>query len=248
MPPRRGSNPSFAAGGESSRSRSRRGFISRGLEGDGGCLVIVPAHPHRRIIVRIFIFIIIIVVVVVVRRRRRRRRHIASLVSLSHPRRVWFVEPLQRAVAKVPARRRFVPRLRCLDAHIVPPDARARRAIHAAVHAFVHPVRELVAPLGRVRYEPVVHQLVRSRPPVRIFLQARGDKLLERVREAPSNRGGGFFGMKKSTRMGCRSLYGGVPLAASIAVMPSDQMSLWSCTRRIRAPGSPRAPSRRGCR
>ena len=41
----------------------------------------------------------------------------------------------------------------------------------------------------------------------------------------PSNRGGGFFGMKKSTRMGCRSLYGGVPLAASIAVMPSDQMS-----------------------
>jgi hypothetical protein len=39
------------------------------------------------------------------------------------------------------------------------------------------------------------------------------------------NLGGGFLGMKNSTRMGCRSEYGGVPVAISIAVMPRDQMS-----------------------
>lgn len=35
----------------------------------------------------------------------------------------------------------------------------------------------------------------------------------------------GDLGMRKRTRMGCRSARGGRPLAISMAVMPSDQMS-----------------------
>ena len=42
---------------------------------------------------------------------------------------------------------------------------------------------------------------------------------------APSSVGGGFFGMRNSTRIGWRSELGGSPFANSIAVTPSDQMS-----------------------
>ena len=35
------------------------------------------------------------------------------------------------------------------------------------------------------------------------------------------------MGMRKSTLIGCRSELGGSPLASSIAVIPSDQMSAW---------------------
>mmetsp|Transcript_2539 Transcript_2539/g.10617 ORF Transcript_2539/g.10617 Transcript_2539/m.10617 type:complete len:325 (-) Transcript_2539:623-1597(-) len=38
--------------------------------------------------------------------------------------------------------------------------------------------------------------------------------------KSPSSLGGGFFGMKNSTRIGCMSLYGGDPVAISMAVIP----------------------------
>lgn len=41
----------------------------------------------------------------------------------------------------------------------------------------------------------------------------------------PSSVGGLFLGMRNRTRMGCRSELGGSPLASSMAVMPSDQIS-----------------------
>lgn len=41
----------------------------------------------------------------------------------------------------------------------------------------------------------------------------------------PSSVGGLFFGMRNKTFMGCSSECGGSPLASSMAVMPSDQMS-----------------------
>lgn len=47
-------------------------------------------------------------------------------------------------------------------------------------------------------------------------------KLLEK---SPFSVGGGDLGMWKSTRMGCMSEFGGSPLASSMAVMPSDQIS-----------------------
>lgn len=49
-------------------------------------------------------------------------------------------------------------------------------------------------------------------------------KLLEK---SPFSVGGGDLGMWKSTRMGCMSELGGSPLASSMAVMPSDQISAW---------------------
>lgn len=47
-------------------------------------------------------------------------------------------------------------------------------------------------------------------------------KLLEK---SPLSVGGEDLGIWKSTRMGCMSELGGSPLASSMAVMPSDQMS-----------------------
>lgn len=49
-------------------------------------------------------------------------------------------------------------------------------------------------------------------------------KLLEK---SPVSVGGGDLGMWKSTRIGCMSEFGGSPLASSMAVMPSDQISAW---------------------
>ncbi|KAH9416115.1 hypothetical protein DERP_000612 [Dermatophagoides pteronyssinus] len=39
------------------------------------------------------------------------------------------------------------------------------------------------------------------------------------------NCGGLFFGIKNNTLIGCRSEFGGSPLANSIAVIPNDQIS-----------------------
>lgn len=41
----------------------------------------------------------------------------------------------------------------------------------------------------------------------------------------PSSVGGLFLGIRNRTRMGWRSEFGGSPLASSMAVIPSDQMS-----------------------
>ena len=41
----------------------------------------------------------------------------------------------------------------------------------------------------------------------------------------PSKVGGGFLGIRKSTFIGCKSACGGSPLANSMAVIPSDQIS-----------------------
>lgn len=41
----------------------------------------------------------------------------------------------------------------------------------------------------------------------------------------PSSTGGLFLGIRNRTRMGWRSEFGGSPLASSMAVIPSDQMS-----------------------
>ncbi len=49
-------------------------------------------------------------------------------------------------------------------------------------------------------------------------------KLLEK---SPLSVGAGDLGMWNSTRIGCMSEFGGSPLASSMAVMPSDQISAW---------------------
>lgn len=53
---------------------------------------------------------------------------------------------------------------------------------------------------------------------------------LKDLEKSPLRVGGVFFGMWKRTRMGCMSELGGSPLASSIAVMPSDQISAWKTT------------------
>ena len=45
---------------------------------------------------------------------------------------------------------------------------------------------------------------------------------------SPSSRGGGFFGMKNNTRIGCMSAYGGAPVAISIAVIPKLHTSAFA--------------------
>mmetsp|Transcript_145414 Transcript_145414/g.205871 ORF Transcript_145414/g.205871 Transcript_145414/m.205871 type:complete len:256 (-) Transcript_145414:496-1263(-) len=50
-------------------------------------------------------------------------------------------------------------------------------------------------------------------------------KSLKPLVKSPSSDGGGFFGIKKSTRIGCKSEFGGSPFANSMAVTPSDQIS-----------------------
>lgn len=48
---------------------------------------------------------------------------------------------------------------------------------------------------------------------------------LKGLLKSPNKVGGLFFGMRNRTLIGCISELGGSPLASSIAVMPSDQMS-----------------------
>lgn len=50
---------------------------------------------------------------------------------------------------------------------------------------------------------------------------------LKLFEKSPLSVGGGDLGIWKSTRIGCMSELGGSPLASSMAVMPSDQMSAW---------------------
>lgn len=57
------------------------------------------------------------------------------------------------------------------------------------------------------------------------LLRQSATKSLKPLVKSPSSVGGGFFGIRKSTRIGWRSELGGSPLASSIAVIPSDQIS-----------------------
>lgn len=50
-------------------------------------------------------------------------------------------------------------------------------------------------------------------------------KSLKGLEKFPSSCGGGFFGIKKRTFIGCMSEYGGSPFASSIAVIPRDHIS-----------------------
>ena len=67
----------------------------------------------------------------------------------------------------------------------------------------------------------------------------------------PSSVGGLFLGIRNRTRMGWRSELGGSPLASSMAVIPSDQMSAWTESHTgplqpghlERAPPRPRPPA-----
>ena len=63
----------------------------------------------------------------------------------------------------------------------------------------------------------------------------------------PSRVGGLFLGIRNRTRMGCRSELGGSPLASSMAVIPSDQMSAWTESHgatAVQAARTPRPPRR----
>ena len=57
-----------------------------------------------------------------------------------------------------------------------------------------------------------------------LFRQASINSLKDLVK-SPTRVGGLFFGMRNRTLIGCMSELGGSPLASSIAVIPSDQMS-----------------------
>ena len=58
----------------------------------------------------------------------------------------------------------------------------------------------------------------------------------------PSSVGGLFLGIRNRTRMGCRSELGGSPLASSMAVIPSDQISAWTESHGAAAAQAARAP------
>jgi hypothetical protein len=57
------------------------------------------------------------------------------------------------------------------------------------------------------------------------LLKQSSIKSLKGLLKLPSRTGGGFLGMRNRTFIGWMSEYGGSPLASSIAVIPSDQMS-----------------------
>lgn len=57
-----------------------------------------------------------------------------------------------------------------------------------------------------------------------LFRQASINSLKDLVK-SPTRVGGLFFGIRNRTLIGCISELGGSPLASSIAVIPSDQMS-----------------------
>lgn len=64
------------------------------------------------------------------------------------------------------------------------------------------------------------------------LLRQSSTKSLNCLPQSPVNCGGLFLGIRKSTRIGCRSELGGSPLASSIAVIPKLHMSACSHTNR----------------
>ena len=71
------------------------------------------------------------------------------------------------------------------------------------------------------------------------FWQQSDTNSLNALEKLPSSVGASALGIRKSTRIGCSSAYGGSPLAISMAVMPSDQMSAWRPCGRAHVRGAP---------
>lgn len=58
-----------------------------------------------------------------------------------------------------------------------------------------------------------------------LFRHSSTKSLNRRDQLDPLSCGGGFFGIKNNTRIGCKSECGGSPFANSMAVMPKLQIS-----------------------